>query len=64
MNLDRLTWQAVVVVLALVTLTGWGFYLDHSTVTVVLGALGAVGTLAVHSVRTPREGDSPIPPAP
>lgn len=62
MTLDRLTWQAVVVVLALVALTAWGFYLDHSAVTVVLGALGSVGTLAVHSARAARAGDAPIPP--
>jgi hypothetical protein len=53
LDLSRLTWPAVVVVALLVALTALGFVLDHSVIALVLGPLGAVGTLAVHSLRTP-----------
>lgn len=53
MDLSRLTWPAVVVILALAGLAAWGFYLDHSAIPIVLGALGIVGTTAVHSLRAP-----------
>ena len=55
MDLSRLTWPAVVVILALVALAAWGFYLDHSAVAGLAAAVGAVGTLAVHSLRKPPE---------
>ena len=52
-DFSRLTPAAVVVIVAILGLAGWLCYLDRSAIPALLGALGIVGTTAVHSLRAP-----------